>query len=91
MALGITKTKLFPVYVMPGMWRVGYNLTCTDGGVEVINKDITVVYKTGYDLLLLQTQLQRLGQAEIDVYGSSNKIHNSVAYTTAIDTISLSS
>jgi len=89
MALVKVKTRLVPVKVMPGMFRVGYNLTCTDGGVEVINEDIRVVYKSSYSVPGLVAKLQLKGQAAIDKYLEVKQVYNIPAYQTAINNITL--
>ena len=76
MALIATVTKKSVSLVMPKMWNIVLNLTCTDESVEVINQDFTMTYKTGQDPEIVVMGIEEEMQNTIDAYNSSQVILN---------------
>ena len=71
MALIPIVTKKSVSLVMPKMWNIVLNLTCTDESVEVINQDFTIVYKAGNDPETVIMGIEEEMQNTIDAYNSS--------------------
>lgn len=74
MALSITVTKKSVTEVMDGMWIITLNMTCLDGGAEVINRDFTISYKLKADLASVFGPMKQEMQDTIDAYKSSKAI-----------------
>lgn len=76
MALTIQVSKKSVDLLMPKLWTVTLNLTCLDGGEEVINQDFSKRYRTGQDLADLEAKYQKDMQKTIDDYKAEQVIFN---------------
>jgi len=84
MALVITVSKVSVREELDKLWSITINLTCTDGGQEVINKDFSVRYRPGQNISQkVQILLEKMQEA-IDDYKSEQQIFNASQLDTAV-------
>ena len=76
MALIITITKKEVSQKQERLYNIVLNMTCTDAGIEVINEDVSVEYRTGDAPQGLAVQFQSKMQKIIDDYKAEQVIYN---------------
>lgn len=74
MALAINVTKKNVSERFSGLWFITFNLQCLESDIEVINEDVSVIYKTGYDIDNKRQELLTKMQAIIDEWISEQQI-----------------
>ena len=84
MALVATVTKSSVSKVMPKLWNIVLNMTLIDDGVEVINKDYSVRYRTGDHIPSKTDEFTSMMQYDIDKYKSEQVIYTAAALNTAV-------
>ncbi len=84
MALIILVTKKGVMKQMDGLWNITLNMTCTESGLEKINKDFSTHYGTGQDPELAIKKLQVSMQEAINNYKAEQVIFNHTKLTAGI-------
>lgn len=80
----VVLTKVSVDEPQDGMVVVTINMTCTGGGVEVINQDFTGIKKNHVSLATVRERLRVEMQAAIDEYKREQVIFTSQALDNAI-------
>lgn len=87
MAIIATVEKRPVQYRMPKMWDIKLNLTLIDDGVEVINNNYSVAYRTGDSIPSKKTEFISMMQHDIDKYKSEQVIYKAAALNAAVGDI----
>jgi len=84
MALVATVEKTAVIYRMPKMWDIVMNMTLVDDGAEVLNKDYSIVYRTGDEIATKIAQLTSMMQYDINKYKAEKSIYTAPALDAAV-------
>jgi len=84
MALIITVTKKSVLLSQERLYSITLNLKCTNGGIEVINQDVSCEYRTGDAPQDLAVQFQKKMQYIIDKYKEEQVIYNHAQLNTMV-------
>ena len=76
MALTILVTRKNVMKRGDGLWDITLNMTCTEGGLEKINRDFSTHYGPGQDPELIIKKLQVSMQEAINDYKAEQVILN---------------
>ena len=87
MVLTSTVTKKSVMEVQSKLWNVALNLTLTDNGEEVLNKDYALHYRPGDSIAAKQASWVAMMQADIDAYKSEQAIYNAAALNTVVSNV----
>jgi len=87
MAIIATVEKTAVIYRMPKMWDISVNMTLVDDGVEVMNKDYSVVYRTGDEIPTKTAQFTSMMQYDINKYKAEKGIYTAPALDAAVTDI----
>lgn len=88
MALSKVITKKSVTLTQPKLYSIVFNLTLSDGGVEVLNQDFSVEYHTGDNVASKTAKVIEDMQGAVDKYKAEQVILNAAAMDTAVTTIS---
>ncbi len=80
----VTKKEKGVIKRGEGLWDIILNLTCTDGGLEKINRDFSTHYGTGQDPETIIKKLQVVMQEAINDYKAEQVILNHAKLTAGI-------
>jgi|LGOV01.1.fsa_nt_gb hypothetical protein len=84
MAIIATVTKKAVTYRMPKMWNITLNMTLADDGVEVINRDYNVRYRTGDSIAAKIDEFSSMMQYDINKYKSEKAIYTAAELDIAV-------
>jgi hypothetical protein len=87
MTLAITVTKKSVSKNMDKLWNISMNMTLFDETVEVINKDYSIRYISGDDIVEKTNQLKIQMQADINKYKAEQAIFMNAQLDTAVSTV----
>lgn len=87
MVLVSTVSKANVIKTQDKMWNVSMNMVLTDDGVEVINKDYSVRYRTGDSVAAKELEFISLMQIDINKYKSESVIYNAHAFSTIVTNV----
>ena len=87
MTLTMTVSKKPVTKVMDKLWNVTMNLVLADDGVEVLNKDYSVRYRTGDNIAAKEKTIADMMQADIEKYKSERQIYLAAALDTAVTNV----
>ena len=84
MTLAMTVSKKPVTKVMDKLWNIAMNMTMTDNGTEVLNKDYSVRYRPGDDISAKEKTLADMMQADIEKYKSEQQVYHAAALDAAV-------
>jgi len=84
MALTILVTRKSVIKRGAGLWDITLNLTCTEGGLEKINRDFSTHYGADQDPELIIKKLQTVMQEAISDYKAEQVVLNHAKLTAGI-------
>ena len=87
MTLTMTVSKKSVTKVMDKLWNITVNLTVSDNGVEVLNKDYSVRYRPGDDISAKEKTLADMMQADIEKYKSEQQVYHAAALDAAVTNV----
>ena len=87
MALAIIVTKNPVSKMADKLWNISMNMTLTDETIEIINKDYSIRYISGDDIVKKTNQLKIQMQADIDKYKAEQAIFVNAQLDTAVSAV----
>ena len=87
MTLAMTVSKKTVTKVMDKLWNITMNLTVSDNGVEVLNKDYSVRYRPGDSISAKEKTLADMMQADIEKYKSERQVYHAAALDAAVTNV----
>ena len=87
MVLAVSVTKNPVTELMNQLWNISMNMTLTDETVEVTNKDYSIRYITGDNIIEKTNQIKTQMQADIDKYKAEQAIFVNAQLDTAVSTV----
>lgn len=90
MALTIQVIKIPVTQLANNLFHVGMNLTLTDAGIEVINKDYYIRHRTDDSVATKISYLSAQMQKDIDKYKKEKLIYGSNQLDTAVTNVQAS-
>lgn len=87
MVLAVIVTKNPVTKLMNQLWNISMNMKLTDETVEVINKDYSIRYITGDNIIEKTNQLSEQMQDDINTYKAEQVIFVNAQLDTAVSTV----
>ena len=87
MVLAVIVTKNPVTKLMNQLWNISMNMKLTDETVEVINKDYSIRYITGDNIIEKTNKLSEQMQDDINTYKAEQVIFVNAQLDTAVSTV----